>query len=63
MAGMNSSAAITIANKMPDFLNHMLAVVNKDPKLVKMIFELEALNKHYQEVRKQKFKGHFFVRD
>jgi hypothetical protein len=65
MAGrdIGEHASNVIANRMPDFWKHMLAVVNKDPKLVDMALEINALQKHYQEVRKQKFKGHFFVRD
>jgi hypothetical protein len=52
-----------IAEKVPGYQKHLLEVINKNSKLRKLIHEQEALEKHYQELRNQKFNGHWFVRD
>jgi hypothetical protein len=62
-ASMGTPAAITIAARMPDFQKHVQALVDKNPQLRKMVIEYNAQIKHYQDVRKLKFKGHWFVWD
>jgi hypothetical protein len=56
-AGVGASAGPIIAAKLPDFRKHLVAVINRNPSLVKLLREHAALEQHYQEVRKLKFKG------
>jgi hypothetical protein len=49
--------AITIDSKMPAYRKHFLDAVQADPKMKKLSSEYYALYKHYQALRKAKFKG------
>jgi hypothetical protein len=52
-----------IRTKMPDYRRKVLELGLKDPQLAKMGRDFEALKKHYETVRKAKFKNHWFVWD
>jgi hypothetical protein len=56
-------ANLTILAKEPDYEKNVLAVINKNPQLRKLVREREALEKRYDAVRKQKLKGKIFVFD
>lgn len=50
-------AQMVIADKYPQFEKHMLAVINKQPELRKLIREHEKLQQRYEKERKERFKG------
>jgi hypothetical protein len=56
-------AELIIAGMVPAYQKHLLEVINKNANLRGLIHEQIALEKHYQEVRRMKFKGHWVVRD
>lgn len=56
-------ASMVITQKWPTFEKTMGAVIATSPELRKLIKEREALEKRYQAVRKQKFKGKIIVFD
>jgi hypothetical protein len=54
-------ANLTIMAKETDYEKNVLAVINKNPQLRKLVRERDALAKHYEAVRKAKFKGKIVV--
>jgi hypothetical protein len=56
-------ANMVINDKWADYEKHALAVINKNPKLLKMIKEREAAAKRYETARRKKLKGKLFVWD
>jgi hypothetical protein len=50
-----------IRTKMPDYRRKVLEVGEKDSQLAKISRDFESLKKHYEAVRKAKFKNHWFV--
>jgi hypothetical protein len=52
-----------ILEKMPSYRKKVLELTQKDAKLGKTARDYLALTKHYEAVRKQKFKGKWFVWD
>lgn len=52
-----------IAEEMPAYVKHLREVVAKDPKLIGALRDYDALAKHYEAVRKAKFKGRWIVWD
>ena len=56
-------AAMVIAAKMPAYRKHLREVVEKNPKLIAVLRDYYLLNRHYEAVRKEKFKGRWIVWD
>jgi hypothetical protein len=56
-------AWMVIASRMPAYEKHMREVVEKDPKLIAAVRDYYLLTKHYEAVRKEKFKGKWLVWD
>jgi hypothetical protein len=56
-------AMITILAKSPAYEKNVLDIVNKHPELRKLVRQRESLEKRYERVRKQKFKGKLIVLD
>lgn len=52
-----------INEKMPAFEKHLRDVVRKNSKLQKAVLDYGALVKHYEVVRKEKFKGKWILWD
>jgi hypothetical protein len=52
-----------IAEKIPAYEKHVREVIAKNPKLIAALRDYDALNKHYEAVRKAKFKGRWIVWD
>lgn len=52
-----------INEKMPDFEKHLRDLAHKNPKLRKAVLDYGALVKHYEVVRKEKFKGKWIIWD
>jgi hypothetical protein len=57
------SANGVIMDKMASYRKKVLELAQKDPQLGKTARDYLALTKHYEAVRKQKFKGKWFVWD
>jgi hypothetical protein len=54
-------ANMAITEKMDEYKKHVLAVINQNNQLRKLIREREELDKRYEAARKQKLNGHLFV--
>jgi hypothetical protein len=52
-----------IAVKMPGYRKHLREVAEKNPELIKALRDYYTLTKHYESVRKEKFKGRWLVWD
>ena len=52
-----------IAARMPAYRKHLRDLVQKDPKLIAAARRYYELTKHYEAVRKEKFKGRWLVWD
>jgi hypothetical protein len=50
-----------VAINMPGYRKHLRDVVEKDPKLIAALRDYDALTKHYEAVRREKFKGTWLV--
>jgi hypothetical protein len=51
------TAALIIRQKTPDYQKNMVALVNKNPKLLELLMKRSALAQRYEVVRKKKFAG------
>lgn len=56
-------ASMVISAKMPAYHQYVHDLVHQSPKLRKVLGRYYALSKHYEAVRKEKFKGKWFVWD
>lgn len=52
-----------INEKMPDFEKHLRDVIRRNPKLHQAVLDYGALVKHYEVVRREKFKGKWIIWD
>ena len=56
--GTNAPPASLVINaKWGDYKKNVLAIINGNKKLLKLVKEREAMEKRYEEARKKKFKG------
>jgi hypothetical protein len=56
-------AWVVVAARRPAYQKHMLDVVQKNPELIAAARKYYELSKHYDAVRKEKFKGRWLVWD
>jgi hypothetical protein len=56
-------AGLVVAARRPAYQKHMREVIQKNPELIAAAGKYYELSKHYDAVRKEKFKGHWLVWD